>query len=120
MKTSTGGGNRNKKVSVGGSYNHEPSCGTVSTSSTITPFRKPQEEQCLFPVVKGSEDVATEFFLGRGLPRTVTVQVHQTCARSPFDDIFQDPGPQNIILLEFVCDQQLIFLLPFCSLRRSP
>ena len=24
---------------------------------------------------------------------------HPTCARSPFDDIFQDPGPQNIILL---------------------
>ena len=75
MKTSTRGGNRNKKVSVGGRYSHERSSGTGSTSSTITPFRKPQEEQYPFEVDKGSEYVAREFFLGRGLPRTVTIQV---------------------------------------------
>ena len=64
-----------RSYTVGGSYNQELRCGTVSTSSTITPFRKPQEEQYPFEVDKGSEDVARQYFLGRGLPRTVTVQV---------------------------------------------
>ena len=78
MKTSTRGGKRNKKVSVGESYNHELRCGRVSTSSTITPFRKPQEEQYPFEVDEGSEDVAREFFLGRGLPRKLQSEPMRT------------------------------------------